>query len=1020
MSLTYTSESEEIRARQIRGVNQNMPRIALASFAVASLFAYMASTENANGQEMLWLALQVLVVIYRIAISYTIHKNSLFDGVFPQAGIISGIFFSGIVWGAGLFLLGDNPTQFAVYASFLIFSGLVAASGISTSIYLPAFYGFLIPVLTISTIWFISGNIMLKTEMQVFALLYVIGIVFFTSSLSRQFVAQIRTSIENERLAADLNGAVEKLQEEVDENSRRSHALSHSETQFRMLIELVPDAVLLANTDGKIVYNNHSAEEMFGYQGGFLSGHSVEELVPETIAGIHKGLRQSYIANRKSTVISMKRDQAVKGKRSNGSVFPVEVGVFPIILEGNRFFAALVRDLSRQQHIEELHREVKERERVERQLRQLLEDHELITSSVQDVMFHLGRDGRVLWTNPAFQECLQKSSAQLDGQLLCDYVVEEEKDIFDSAVAKVLSGNVVDFDVGIKTGEETRYFHFSGTPVKNDNGMITRFTGIGRDVTERRNAAEQLRQSQRRFEVSQEFSNVGTWEINLKTGEMFWSRQIWSNAGLLPEKDKATRQNYFSHVPKVDRRAIIKSAMNCIRGKGKLDVRHRIVAKDHSSRWVQLIGDIESDDEGRPYRLLGVLINIDQIKKAEDEQRALKLQLMQSQKMESIGLMTGGIAHDFNNMLTSIMGYAKLMTILPDEDASQHKEYLDRINSAGERASDMVKQLLAFSREKPDSEDQVCLNAEIESSIAMLKPVLPSSIEIRTEINLRNVVVVGSAVQLQQSLMNLCINARDAMEGKGILTIRLKDAPHVNGNCNSCFKPFDGDYVVVEVEDTGSGISRDLIDRIFDPFLTTKDVGKGSGMGLSMVHGIVHQHGGHIQVESQPGRTCFRIYVPCVEASEVISPGHHDELDQEQLLKGRILVVDDEESITHLYYQLLTHFGHQVTTVNDPAEALVLMRESAGEYDLVITDYTMPQMTGAELSKKILEILPDARIIMCTGYSEHMDRSQALVLGIREFLMKPVDQNRLLTVIQNELLGARNDDVVPRIADGRG
>jgi len=398
----------------------------------------------------------------------------------------------------------------------------------------------------------------------------------------------------------------------------------------------------------------------------------------------------------------------------------------------------------------------------------------------------------------------------------------------------------------------------------------------------------------------------------------------------------------------------------------------------------------------------GTMIIAD-IRDMTEEQR-MQDQLRQAQKMEAIGQLTGGIAHDFNNILNSILGFSSIA--LNDEVVQENEElksYLDIISKSGERARDLVKQMLSFSRGNYTGDFKpIDLAPVMHEVIKMIRPMLPASINVELDIekNLPN--SLADSLQINQVIMNMCINARDALHEQGNIILAVKKVIVKDEICNSCHEKLSTDFIEISISDNGEGISKENIEKIFDPFFTTKEVGKGSGMGLSVVHGIVHNHGGHIVVNSKPGEgTKFRLLLPYVNTRNTTQQS--DVAATTLQLDGgsaHVMVVDDEALIGTYVETVLTEMNFRVTVFSDSNKALDYFQENSDDIDLVITDQTMPMMTGFELSKAMLEIKNGIPVIMQTGFSSIVDDKSARALGIRAFLNKPLDKNVLLNEIK--------------------
>jgi len=438
--------------------------------------------------------------------------------------------------------------------------------------------------------------------------------------------------------------------------------------------------------------------------------------------------------------------------------------------------------------------------------------------------------------------------------------------------------------------------------------------------------------------------------------------------------------------------------------------------KDGSTFWSESRGTQVNDENGNPIGFIGLFRDITERKNAEYENAKLQKQLEQSHKMEAIGHLTGGIAHDFNNILAVILGFASLSLRRPEIDShAELRSYLDEIVKSGERARDLIRQMLAFSRKSNPNVQQLVLAPFISEILNMMKATIPSSIELTCQIEQDIPTISIDPLQLQQVLMNIYINARDSIGSKGTIDIHVfrntmgntNSAKNIITTCNSCFKAISkGDYVEISVSDTGSGISEFILKKIFDPFFTTKEIINGSGMGLSIVHGIVHQHKGHILIETEPGcGTNFRLLFPLGVDGAVSQPRNDSPVTHvtNGLDNAHILIADDEKSVARFISDLIDSAGGRSTIVYDGGQAYDLITRDPAAFDLVISDQTMPVLTGLELSQKLLQVRPDLPLILCTGHSDHLDAEVAALCGAKAFLKKPIDIDILLQQIQQLL-----------------
>ncbi len=400
------------------------------------------------------------------------------------------------------------------------------------------------------------------------------------------------------------------------------------------------------------------------------------------------------------------------------------------------------------------------------------------------------------------------------------------------------------------------------------------------------------------------------------------------------------------------------------------------------------------DDSGALVGALAVGNDITKRKRLEE-------QLLQARKMEAMGTLAGGIAHDFNNMLAVILGNAELA--LDDlREADGTRRNIEQIVTASKRARDLVKQILTFSSRSNRGESPLRLNPLVEEMCQLLRSTLPSTIRLELDIGTASDTVIADPSQIQQVLMNLATNAAHAMRKKGgVLTVRLSDVlvPQDGQIPDADLPP--GAYVRLSVHDTGTGMTSGVRRRIFEPFFTTKETGEGTGMGLAVVHGVVTNHGGAITVESKPGKgSTFNVFLP---SAGVQAAGMPETTGEAPRGSERILVVDDEPAIAEMTALTLRRLGYQVTTAESGGEAWHIFTGDARGFDLVITDQTMPDLTGIELAKRMLKVRKDLPIILFTGYSETVSRDEAKKAGISEFVMKPIEKREAAETIRRVL-----------------
>ena len=422
-----------------------------------------------------------------------------------------------------------------------------------------------------------------------------------------------------------------------------------------------------------------------------------------------------------------------------------------------------------------------------------------------------------------------------------------------------------------------------------------------------------------------------------------------------------------------------------------------IIRDNGESRWINADIQADHDKTGALYQWRLVLTDI-------ADRVNLENQLVQARKMESMGTLAGGIAHDFNNILYPIVGFTEMsISDLPDDHPVQ--ENLDEILIGAKRARDLVKQILSFSSKKKTDKEPLLIQPLIHEATKLLRSVIPANIEIQQDILEDSFMVLGNISEIHEIIMNLCTNAFHAMEGTGgILKIKLDKAKP-----DSNLKLSAKEYCCLTVSDTGIGIPSEIMNKIFDPYFTTKEQGKGTGMGLSVVHGIVTGYDGAITVESKPGKgSVFNVYLPLTD--RIIKLKDTTTIEEETNRGNeKILFVDDEESIVKLCTRLLERRGYKVIGKTNCIEALALFESDISFFDLVITDMAMPTMVGTEFAEKLLELRPDIPIIICTGFSAAVNPETAAVLGIKEYLPKPILGKDLTSKVR-EILDQKKTD----------
>lgn len=524
-------------------------------------------------------------------------------------------------------------------------------------------------------------------------------------------------------------------------------------------------------------------------------------------------------------------------------------------------------------------------------------------------------------------------------------------------------------------------------------GLREAITKLEQEVKERKRIEAQLRRSEEKFRVLTEMSPLGVSLIGADGRYKYVNPKFKELFGYTLEEIESGRDWFRIAFPEPKyRRQVIESWIN---SRGDLDI-GEVRPRTYT---VRCYDDTDKIIHFRPINMEGG----DQFVIYEDitERKQLEAHLQQAQKMEAIGTLAGGIAHDFNNILAAILGYGELLAFDMQKDTSAWQN-LQAVLKSTHRAKDLVSQILAFSRQNELNLMPVQISSIIKETLKMLRASLPTTIEIRRKIETTDGVINANPTQIHQVLMNLCTNAAHAMRDKGgVLGVGLSriDEDQVKHLSHPDLQT--GSYLKISVSDTGHGMTTGKLKRIFDPYVTTKEAGQGTGLGLAIVRGIIKAHRGAITVESAPAKgSLFEVYLP--EIHEKVST---QSIATQAYRTGKetILFVDDEQALAIMSEQMLDLLGYHAVTRTSSVEAFELFQHDPYRFDLVITDMTMPNMTGEKLAGKILEIRPDIPVILCTGYSEQITEQRAKLLDIRAFVMKPLVMKDLANTIRDVL-----------------
>ena len=595
---------------------------------------------------------------------------------------------------------------------------------------------------------------------------------------------------------------------------------------------------------------------------------------------------------------------------------------------------------------------------------------------------------------------LSRNYEQMLGRPLDELLGKTMDELFPSDLAKDMVADdqrilaegqptVVEEEFGGRLYETTKF------PIAID-GTPKYLSGFTIDISERKLAEKTLRESEERFRALFEYAPDAYFMIDLEGNVIDWNHIAEDLTGYQRREMIGGNVLQLGLLPSdqlpMAAESLAMSAERKATGPDELALN----TKD-GKRVIVEIRTLPINMQGKDV-VLGIARDI-------SDRRRLEEQLQQSQKMEAIGALAGGVAHDFNNILAIILANTEIaMTGLSDMD--EPREHLNEIRDACLRAREVTRQILAFSRQSEHQARPIRIDSVVSESLRLIRSATPTTIDIREDMPGDVGVVMGDSTQIDQVLLNLCTNASHAMREKGgILNVSLVRVHLDDKDAGTIAHLTAGDYARLRISDTGHGIPPDEIDRIFEPYFTTKDVGGGTGMGLAVVHGIVSQHGGAITVDSEIGvGTTFEIYFPVVDDESDVETDSPKDIPRGT---ESVLFVDDEPAMVRIFQTMLERLGYTVSVRTSSTEALEAFRAQPESYDLVITDQTMPHLTGQRLAREIMAVRPGTPIILCTGYSDQIDEDIAKRMGVKAFVTKPLVIRELAAIIR-EVLGDGN------------
>ena len=819
------------------------------------------------------------------------------------------------------------------------------------------------------------------------------------SALLEAVAIQMAVALQNSILYETMAKQVEELERAIEVRQQMASKLKASEESLqKQLVELEhlyhtsPLGLCFLDTDLRFVRINAEMAAINSRPVSEHLGKALDEVLPELadqIAPLYRQVIETGDPVLDIEVHGMTKADPGKPHDWLASYYPVKDDIGRLLGIG-----AIVQDIT-------------DRKEAERELKLSEERYQIVSGLTSDYAYayRIATDGSLSidWVTGALKRISGFTIEEIKKRGGWESLIYPEDMPIAMKQFEALFNNqatAVEYRIISKSGE-IRWMRDYARPVMDDAQQNLKYIfGAVQDISERKEAERALQASEENYRELVENINDSIFMADNEGKLIYVSPAIESISGYHPADLVGRMVQDFIHPADQDS---IKENFRQLTHGIIIPSDYRIITKTGHTKWVRISSNPVIKDK-KITHVRGILTDIDAAKKVEAENTRLQEQLQQSQKMEAIGTLAGGIAHDFNNILSAVIGYTEMAMVEAEEGTALHQNLME-VFRAGGRAKDLVKQILTFSRQNKKETQPVQIKLIAKEVIKFMRASLPATIKIQQSIH-TDALIMADPTQIYQIILNLCTNAGYAMaENGGLLEVKLADI-QVEADMPATHPDLrPGPYIQLTVSDTGHGIPKPILKRIFDPFFTTKEKDKGTGMGLSVVHGIVGSYGGSISVTSEPEKgSIFTVYFPCVERTEESQPQAQANIETGT---EHILLVDDEEALVRIGKKILESLGYKVTTRTSSLEALELFKAKEGKFDLVITDTTMPNMAGDKLAQEMILINPQIPVILCSGYSSHIDQQQAFALGIRAFVTKPILRNEIARAVRNVLDDAK-------------
>ncbi|MCE5252489.1 PAS domain S-box protein [bacterium] len=818
------------------------------------------------------------------------------------------------------------------------------------------------PVITAKKAFYWVGTAIVFT-IGIFTWLLVMKLFQPIISLSDQ-VKKIGTSSERNKKVTiaskdEIGSLAENINIMLDDIESTQNDLRKSEESLDITLNSIGDGIIAADIDGCVSRLNPVAEVLTGWRVHDALGRSIEDIFP---------IVNEVSGNSEISPV----DRIMNDVKDSGIT---DYAVLRAKDHTERLISYICSPIRNKEDIVNgvviVFRDITESRKAEKKMN----FQATILENMTDLVICTDFEGTIIYTSPSVLKANRSDYNQFMNQNICKVFKRIFTNTYIPEIFEKTKSGGWRGELQYTMEGEHRYISVQSTVMYDENQSLVALIFVGRDITR-----DKLDEEERtRMALAVEQANEAIY--------------ITDTEGIInyvnPAFERITgysRSEALEHTPDfINSEFGIQFFQNIMLEKTKKceEWRGQITYKRKDGKLIEVETTISPvcDSNRNVFNYLVINRDVTQVLKLEQ-------MLRQAQKMEAIGTLAGGIAHDFNNILFAIVGYTEMaMTNISTESATG--KYLKEVLRAGDRAKELIKQILAFSRQIEAERRPIQIQPVVKESLKLLQATLPKTIKIKQNINSNCGVILADPTQIHQVLMNLCTNAFHAMKDHGgVLDVSLSQI-----TADKHFIQFhpnlkERDYVVLKVSDTGTGMDKLTMERIFEPYFSTKSQGEGTGLGLATVHGIVKNHGGDISVYSEPGKgTIFHVYFPRVDEHEQTK--NHDKT----VLPGgneRILFIDDEEQLTNLIKRMLEHLGYKVTAYNSCVDALDVFRTQPDQFDLVITDYMMPNMNGMDLSREIIKIRKDIPVILISGFGDMIHKEKLNEIGIKEVIMKPI------------------------------